>query len=213
MKKLFPIVIALTFFFPVLSYADCSMTAYTTTTINPADATTYRLPIATQAINTMTTSAVTTANTQVDPVPCSGIVDLVTARWRSSANTTSETFSVYLYDVNTGLNSLLSSTWSVPGTSQLYFSWPADLQVTAGDVLYLQFTTPTWATNPTSVSLFLGLHISQPISVQATVSTPDYATSSTGALLVQNDNMAPFMFFGVFMTGVLTVLYLFGKRN
>ena len=113
------------------------------TSVSPADATTY------YAGNWWST---TTANAQQAVIPITGSIvriDIIIVNVGTLG--TSETSTIY-FRLNNTTDTTISSSITTNQVSKVFSNSSLNISVTAGDTFEIKWITPTWVTNPTSVT-------------------------------------------------------------
>ena len=112
----------------------------TITLFNPADSTLYFIGQESQPAT----------NSAVFPlyIPKTGTLKNILISSRCSAGSSeNSTFTLFINDIS---NASLTSTYKF-GTANSYSNSSVNISVNANDILYIRWSTPAWATNPTQV--------------------------------------------------------------
>lgn len=125
--------------------------AVSTAASNPADSTTYYIG-GLWGLGNLTTNTIPRVY-----IPASGVIKRVDGQIRCTPGT-SENAELYIGNPTDGYT-LLSSTIDL-SSANVYFNYTGlEIDVEAGDYVNIQFTTPTWVTNPTGLTLTAQIYI------------------------------------------------------
>ena len=116
---------------------------------NPADATTYYLG---STINVTVVSA-TTGGLRRMYIPQNAIIDSVYGTIFNTVNGTSETSSIYIR-VNNTTDTLITNSLINNAQVTSFSGTGLGISVTAGQYIELKWITPTWVTNPATISIW-----------------------------------------------------------
>ena len=121
---------------------------------NPADATTYYLG---STVNVTVVSA-TTGGLRRMYIPKDGIIDSVYGTIFNTVYGTSETSSIYIR-VNNTTDTLITNSLINNAQVTSFSGTGLGIAVTAGQYIELKWITPTWVTNPATISIWGTIYI------------------------------------------------------
>jgi hypothetical protein len=114
---------------------------------NPADSTTYYIG----SITDLGAGTTNTAGRRVNSMATGRITQVGISIFIGGTNGSSETSTFELVNNTTSTATTITSTAVHTGDSAVNYTLATPLAVSTGDELYIRWTTPAWATNPTSV--------------------------------------------------------------
>lgn len=115
-------------------------------TVNPADASTYFFGDAANAAPSVSAGFFTVPVSKAGIIRGAAVRTVIAGTLGSSE---AHSYHVRNYDQNTV--ALIVSTATSTGVTNIFLNTAMALPVAAGESLQIRWTTPTWATNPTSV--------------------------------------------------------------
>ena len=115
--------------------------------VNPTDANTYYIG----SVTDLGPGTTNTAGRRVNSMATGRITQVGISIFIGGTNGTGEFSTFDLINQTTGISTTITSTAVHSGDSAILYTLATPLTVSAGDELYIKWTCPTWATNPTSV--------------------------------------------------------------
>jgi len=203
MKKL----LLLLLFFPSLVFADYSMTIFQVPGHSPLDGTNYVYTSNSSAAPGSTSCSPASAG-QAGLVLKTGTVTDITINYAVAGTLpTAEPLSIWFAVNGTDVYTLSASSTVLSASNRSNIqSWSGlSIAVTTGDLVCFHVLTPAWATNPTSVSWYSNIKVSEGTAASATAS----ATSTS-----INYNPGDFWFYGfvIFFVCMAFPIWLFRRK-